>query len=318
MFSNTALKTRLRHFPLVLRFWRKIRYGCVSTGAYRRRIERFFRRPEKSLRTFNARKQINNLILSCTSFPARIGFVEYSLFSVLDQTIRPEKIILWLSEKEFPGKEADIPDSLKRYRSFNFEIRFVKENLKSHTKLCYALKEFPEYALVTFDDDIYYKPRWLEKLYKAYTEDPGCISAHRIHTVSFTNTRIDSYQNWKKQKGLISFLNIATGAGGILYPPRSLYKDVCRHELFLSLCPNADDIWFYVMAVLQKTKTKRVKNGYSRALDFDYIFSGEYRAIPKLADLNVAKNKNDLQLKNVLEYYGIYDSFYRICGEGRS
>jgi hypothetical protein len=295
--------------------WRKIRYGCVSTRAYKRRIERFFENREKSLRIFNAKKQINNFILSFTSFPARIHFVEYSLFSVLNQTIRPEKIILWLSEEEFPGKETDIPDSLKRYCPFDFEIRFVKENFKPYKKLYYALRESPDSVIVTFDDDVYYKTRWLEKLYKAYLKDSGCISAHRIHTVSFDNKRIAPYKNWKRQKEPVSFLNVATGAGGVLYPPRSLYKDVCNHELFLTLCPNADDIWFYVMAVLQKTKIKRVKNGYSRALDFDYIFSGEYRAVPKLTDINVTKNQNDLQLKSVLEHYRLYDSFYQIYGE---
>ncbi|MDR2210659.1 MAG: glycosyltransferase family 2 protein [Spirochaetaceae bacterium] len=317
MTLKKILKKQLRAFPSVFLVWKRFRYGCVSTKAYKRRIDRFFLNPEKSINSFRTKKRAANLILSFTSFPARIGYVEYTLFSVLNQTIRPEKIILWLSEEEFPGKEADIPDSLKKYQPFNFEIQFVKKNLKSYTKLYYALREFPDYAIVVFDDDVYYKPRWLEKLYNAYLENPGCMIAHRIHTISFNNKRIDSYQNWKRQKAAASPLNFFTGVGGVLYPPRSLYKDVYNHELFLTLCPNADDIWFYVMALLQGTKIQGVRNGYSRAFDFDYIFSGEYMAIPKLADINVAKNQNDVQLKNVLEYYHMYDSFYQTYGENQ-
>jgi hypothetical protein len=312
-----GLREQLRRFPLVLRLWRKFRWGCISTGAYRRRIERFFINTEKSLAAFKAKRQAANLILSFTSFAPRINFVEYSLFSILDQTIRPEKIILWLSEEDFPGKEKDIPDSLKRYGSFDFEIRFVRENFKSYKKLYYALQKFPEYVIVTFDDDVYYKPQWLEKLYNAYLKDPEHVIAHRVHMISFNNKRIEFYKNWKRRNTVLSFLNFSTGAGGILYPPRSLYKDAGNHELFLALCPNADDIWFYVMALLQNTKIRRVKNGYRRALDFDYIFSGEYMVIPKLTDVNVKKNQNDIQLKNVLEHYCLYDSFYQLYGEDR-
>jgi hypothetical protein len=310
-----GLREQLRRFPPALRVWRKVRWGCISTGAYRRRIEGFFSNSEKSLAAFRVKPQAGNLILSFTSFAPRIQFAEYTLFSVLNQTMRPARVILWLSEKDFPGKEQDIPDSLKRYGSFDFEIRFVKENFKSYKKLHYALGEFPDHVIVTFDDDVYYKPRWLEKLYRSHLKDPAHIAAHRVHTVSFAGGHIDRYKNWKRRGAELSFLNFFTGAGGVLYPPRSLYTDANNHRLFLALCPAADDIWFYVMALLQHTKIRRVKNGYRRALDFDYIFSGEYRDIPRLADANVEQDRNDFQLKGVLEHYDLYDSFYELYGD---
>jgi hypothetical protein len=50
-------------------------------------------------------RRIDNLIVSLTSFPGRIDEIQYTIFSLLDQNVLPEKIILWLAENEFPKKE---------------------------------------------------------------------------------------------------------------------------------------------------------------------------------------------------------------------
>lgn len=277
-------------------------------------IKRFFL--DKNLQEkYYKKKQIDNLILSFTSFPARINFAEFTLFSIIQQSVRPEKIILWLSEEEFPEKEKAIPNSLKKYFVLDFEIRFVKGNIRSYHKLVHALKKFPDYVIVTFDDDVYYKPDWLELLYKTHIEYPRDIIAHRVHTISFKNGFPESYNNWQPSKNTVSFLNFPTAVGGNLYPPLSLFRDACSRDLFLRLSPAADDIWFYAMAVLQKTRIRKVKNGYSKAFDFDYILDDEYKSIPKLADINVKNNQNDVQLKNVLEHYNLYDSFYNLYGQ---
>src|SRR5690554_5862757 len=49
----------------------------------------------------NPKKTKKNLIISLTSFPARISNVNLVIESMLRQTILPERIILWLSRKQF-------------------------------------------------------------------------------------------------------------------------------------------------------------------------------------------------------------------------
>jgi hypothetical protein len=306
--------TNSKFFTDILQKWRNLRHQCISTSAYSKQIDRFFTNFDSSLLFFNKKPQINNLILSFTSFPARIKYVKYTLFSILQQSLRPEKIILWLSKEEFPQGEKGIPDILQRFYPFNFEIRFINENYRSYKKLFYALKEYPDSTIVSFDDDIFYKKNWLALLYNNHLLYPKDIVAHRTHNISFNNKRIDFYKNWGRGKSEASFLNFSTGAGGILYPPQSLFKDALNHELFLKLCPAADDIWFYVMALLKKTKIRKVKNGYNKAYDFDYIYDPKYKNIPKLTDTNIAGDQNDIQLKNALEYYNLYDSFYQQFG----
>lgn len=52
------------------------------------------------------------IIVSLTSYPARISVVFQVLERMLVQTLRPDKVILWLAKEQFPNREADLPDEL--------------------------------------------------------------------------------------------------------------------------------------------------------------------------------------------------------------
>ncbi len=52
------------------------------------------------------------VVVSLTSYPPRIEAVEQVVKSLLAQTIRPWKIVLWLANKEFPGGETSLPAGL--------------------------------------------------------------------------------------------------------------------------------------------------------------------------------------------------------------
>ena len=51
----------------------------------------------------------NGVIVSLTSFPQRMYELHYTLYSLLTQTVKPAKVVLWLSYEEFPNREDDIP-----------------------------------------------------------------------------------------------------------------------------------------------------------------------------------------------------------------
>ena len=53
------------------------------------------------------------LTLSFTSYPARIRFVPDVLSCLLKQTRPADRIVLYLSEDQFPGKEAALPEALQ-------------------------------------------------------------------------------------------------------------------------------------------------------------------------------------------------------------
>ena len=94
------------------------------------------------------------LIVSLTSFPARIELVWMTIASLMNQTMKPKKIILWLSEEQFQTEES-IPQTLLALRKRGLEIRFC-EDIKPHKKYFHTMQEYPDDIVVTVDDDIFY------------------------------------------------------------------------------------------------------------------------------------------------------------------
>jgi len=304
------LKQKIKKLSFFRYFIYTFLHPHIKTKILNSNINRYYSNINKSLETFKKIPQIPNLIISLTSFPARMDYIEYTLFSLIKQTIRPQKIILWLSLEEFPNKEKDISDNLLRYNQFGLEINFVNENIKSFKKLVFAIKEYPENVIVTSDDDVYYKPDWLYLLFITHKLNPKDIISHKIHRISFSNKTIKPYLKWKNYPSNVSFLNFFVGYGGVLYPPGSLFKDVTNTALFLSLCPTADDIWFYTMALLNNTRIRKIKVCIKKCFPIDYELTENWKNVPSLMDINWINNKNDIQLKAVLEHYSLYDKFY--------
>ncbi len=244
------------------------------------------------------------VIISLTSFPARIHEVKYAIYSLLQQSYKPDRIILWLGKEEFPHREADLPDDLIKLKDNGLSINFVKD-LKSFKKLIPALQADSNFLIVTVDDDIYYPKYMLKKLMQEHKKKPGCIIAYRAHRIQLNKAGIRPYSKWKfSTKNRIntpSYLNFFTGVGGVLYDRKLLYKDILNENLFMKYCPRADDVWFNAMAVLQGTKTKIVKGG---AYPLRYINPEEQdKGINTLSSYNNREGGNDLQIRAVLQHY---------------
>jgi len=255
----------------------------------------------KTVTRIGINKTLRNpkLIVTLTSHPPRIPTIHITINTLLNQTVKPDLIILWLAQSQFPHMEKDLPRKLLRLKRYGLTINWC-ENMKSYTKLIPTLKLFPEDILVTADDDVYYNPYWLEKLYDSYISNKTSIHCHRMHRIKLDETKKPlSYLQWEFCSNLTneSFFNFLTGFGGVLYPPHSLHPDVLKHELFQSLAPHADDIWFWAMAVLNRTKIKVVENGYNNPITIS-----ETQDIGLWRTINI-KGANDYQLKNVLDYF---------------
>lgn len=221
---------------------------------------------------YNGVKRDIDLVVSLTSFPARIKTVSYTIESVLEQDCKPDKVVLWLAEPQFPNGEKDLPKRLLRLKKFGLEICWTKGDIRSYKKLIPALVAFPESVIVTIDDDVYYPPTWLGRLYTSYISSPEKIHCHRGNVMKFHNGQPAPYNSWCYDyvNGPMSSLDIVqTGVGGVLYPPHCLYKDVTDSEIFMSLAHDTDDLWFWAMAVLQGTQICVVSGNQN---DFDPVY----------------------------------------------
>ena len=212
---------------------------------------------------FNRTKKI---IASLTSYPLRINTVHLAIESILAQTKKADKIILWLSHEEFPNREQDLPLELLTLRGW-VEIGWC-DNIRSYKKLISALKKYPDDIIITFDDDLIFDEKTIELLYTCNKKYKNDIIAHRI-TRMFYNERDEldifprhHYYSNQDQTDYLStlkepsFFNKLSGGAGCLYPPACFHSDVLDDKEFMYLAPTSDDIWFWLQAVRNKTRIR--------------------------------------------------------------
>ncbi|QSS98025.1 hypothetical protein [Psychroflexus sp. ALD_RP9] len=243
-------------------------------------------------------KRENKYIVSLTSFPERITEVWISVMCLLNQTVKPDKIILWLAESQF--KNEILPKSLKILQNYGLEIRFC-DDLRSHKKYLYCLQQFPESYIMTFDDDLFYDNRVVENLIKLKKKYPNSIVANRCHKITFSKGNLKPYSNWyhnviEKQP---SYSLFHTSGGGVLFEKRLLCDTTFDKELIRKLSLNSDDVWLKIMSIKSNLKTV-TNNRYNK----DFVTVGTTQRI-SLVKSNTKKGMKDIQLKRVINYFNL-------------
>lgn len=179
------------------------------------------------------------------------------------------------------------------------EIRLV-EDLRSHTKYYYALKEYNNSFVITVDDDCYYPENLIENLMKIHREYPNSIASNRIHKIKFKENYVLPYAKWSHNfspKNNVNGTYLLTGVGGVLYPPKIFDAPFFNATVFMEKCKFADDIWLSVNAF---------RLGINIASNSK--FNKDMIAISKTGDVrllnyNSKGNGNDSQLRAVLDHF---------------
>lgn len=285
-YKNKSFLGRFFHFDSLLR---RLAVFIVNKALYVLLVPRAID---------NNKPREEDLIVSLTSIPSRIDRLWMVIESMMRQTIRPASINLYLSYDQFPQGEQELPQSLLSYKSKGLNIVFVKEDLRSHKKYYYAIKQFPMQYLVTIDDDILYYSTLLEGLYNKAKEDRSVVcNWGRIPL--YKDNKLLPYNDWpllsKETYSKAQRIFLLSG-GGTIFPPNSLYKDVVEKTLFLQLTPLADDIWLNAMVQIQGSNINFRSSKEKFVPLKDKHDDGLWKA-------NMVENKNDLQICQVADYY---------------
>lgn len=244
------------------------------------------------LKTKTNKKQIP-VVVSLTSIPTRLASLDIVIKSLLNQSIKPKQIILWLNY----SLSKKIPNKLSKLQNDLFIIKFC-EGTSSFRKLLPSLSEYPSSTIVTCDDDVIYPTNWLDSLYRAHLKEPEMVISQVGRLITRDkNKNLEEYKKWlfiSTEQSAKNMLPI--GYGGVLYPSGVFNKNVFDSDIFMKLCPHADDLWFKAMAYL---------NGRSA-----YCASEKARPIPifrsqrkSLANTNIHKNGNYDQWMALCEHF---------------
>jgi hypothetical protein len=211
--------------------------------------------------------------------------------------------VLWL---DYSFQDKRLPQLLKQQQDRGLEICFCKD-IRSYKKLIPALQKYPNDVIITADDDLYYNPNMLENLVVAYLSDSRYIYFNRGHRMKLlANGKPDKYINWQWRTTAldISPLNFPTNGGGTLFPPNCLHKEVFNENMFMNICPLADDVWFKAMALHNGTLSKKVEtvNEYGE----EYLENGSVQD-GGLSFQNIGNGQNDIQIQAVFDKYNLWD-----------
>lgn len=243
----------------------------------------------------------SNIIVSLTTFPARIDYVYIAIRSILNQTVKPKEIVLWLGKAYFPDGEVTLPNSLLKLKPLGLKIEFC-EDINAHTKYYYAFKKYSDNLVVTVDDDIIYPQNLLEVLLETHQKHPNCVVANRVRNIEMENGNYKPYGKWainKLKSHNPSKKLLATGVGGVLYQPNLFKKSIFDIEGMKKTNCIADDIWLKAAQMVSNLPVVST-NYYSKA--FIEIPNSQAQSLFRT---NVFENDNDRQIIEIFKYFGI-------------
>lgn len=278
-----------------------------SETAKKRKLQKDFDKLYKTAKTIKESSKKPQIVVSLTTYGKRTNaYAPIAVASILNQSVLPDKLILWLADGE------KVSQSIKKLVKKGLDVRFTEDTL-SYKKLIPTLELFPDSMIITADDDIVYPKDWLKKLITAHRKEPKKIIAHRAHEMKLDeNGLLLPYAEWGHNSKVIddAKYTFPTGCAGILYPPHSLSEKVLDKVSFRKLAPNADDVWFWAMAKLKGTKHMLLKGGYS-SIGADYLVDpsdrdGLYWTIN-------SDGGNDKQLSNIINEFPKIAKDLKIC-----
>jgi hypothetical protein len=249
------------------------------------------------------------LVVSLTTIAERVPTVHLTLDSLLRQTLRPDRLVLWLNRTEVPGRPLltpeTLPRSLTRLVSRGLTIEWC-ENIGPYCKLIPSLRRFPPARIATADDDILYPANWLETLVQAQRREPQYLHCHRAHLMRYgADGALRPYAEWPRQAGAEtgpSYELFPTGVGGVLYAPGDLAPEVLDESAFRTLCPRADDVWFKAMSLLAGKQCRVVPGRVFRERQCELPTARRHN----LRAFNVGAGGNDAQLRAVAARYPVF------------
>ena len=253
-------------------------------------------------------RQENSVIVSLTSYGNRVkGSAVYTVYSLLRQSVRPERVVLWLDEKEFNSQ--NLPDDLRFLCDYGLEVRLGKD-IGPYTKIIHSLSAFTNKHIITADDDLFYTKSFVEEFVDAHRKHPqAIITGYAKMPMTNGKHQIAPYGEWAEYHHVpASFqYNSATlfplGWGGVLYPSHVFDDEATNEAVFMSLCPKADDIWLYIMGLRCHAEKRMLTD--SRIAYYHTDLLRQYLTRDRLTATNRFGGENDTQLQALLAHYDL-------------
>jgi hypothetical protein len=184
------------------------------------------------------------VIVSVTTIPSRIGNIERTLNSILNQNVKPDIISLNIPEvcRRRPKTGYEIPECVLKMPS----VRIVRTPYDhgSSMKLLpvLELEKDPESIIITVDDDHEYNDGFIETLLEYEQRHPDCALGFNGWLVRplIEENRYEFIEEYLEKPVRADVLE---GYRGVLYKPRFFDRSIFDYNGFSEVAHRVDDVW---------------------------------------------------------------------------
>lgn len=254
-----------------------------------------------TIRGVKKSKRKPRLMVSLTTTQDNINNAHYSLYSLLNQELKADKVILWLNKNDFPNEELDVPKNVLKLKENGLSLRFC-EDYKQYNNIIPIITTYPNDIIITANDNVYYPQNWLKILYNDHKSNPDTILAHKAKLVSLKDDNtFNKYEElpYNEDEKNPTYHNLANTEAGVLYPPNTISENICNEKKFNEYDDNIN-AWLWAMCVLNHKKIKLTKN----KLEDDLIYVNPLLETDILNNSNLKQDNNmDTIINNIVNKY---------------
>lgn len=196
---------------------------------------------ERKKRNFKEFDKINEspIIINITTWTKR----DYCLYPMLKhlqkQTLKPDKIILWLSHEEYDYKK--LPENIQKCidEKLLTEVMWVDKNTYCHKRFeCF--KYFNDCYNIFMDDDILYEPNFIKEIVECSKKHQNCITVYSSNTMYYKGYKVIKKKITKEPSHYNAFMG-----GRCCFPPYIITKDVISENIHLrdKYVTKCDESW---------------------------------------------------------------------------
>ncbi|MDO9554921.1 hypothetical protein [Rhodonellum sp.] len=244
-------------------------------------------------------------LISLTSFGKRVYETHKTILSLKNQHQATAKIILWLGEEEW--NVGNLPTTLAVLLDERFEIRYV-ENLGSHKKYFFAMREFQNTHIIICDDDYIYPPLFVSLLMASHKQLPYAVHCHSARRIKCTSSGdFLPYGKWvfsKPDTQRFQHKLLPLGGGGVLFP-KSMFSaaDLTQLRDLIDEFKTTDDLLLLALLLVKGEKVQQL----------DYINKLFIPSYPQNKYLYLAKTnvpyQNDVNWAKLNEKFNLAQYF---------
>lgn len=253
------------------------------------------------------------IIVSLTSYPARISNVGMSIYLLLNkQSVKPNDIYIWLAKAEFPNGVSDLPaDLLSMAQLPQVHLMWVDKNTFTHKKHEIFKHTSKNDLVFLVDDDVCYSNDLIQRCLQAHDKFPNAIVGYNHYSQHIYNGYRILYNEPNIDWSIPRFdtrLCTQCMIPAYLYPQQALLSEnLVKRDV---LCPVCDETWLDPFRVYANIPILHLNYGWGVDISSNISHQNGLCKYTHLVDSN-GYEKRDNWLKNVLLAFPEFLSVYK-------